>query len=341
MFHLQLSLSFGGYYTSSKKYAEAAVFAEKNGLYSIWNTDVQMIDRDVYQNLAASALSTSRIKIGPAITNPLTRHPTVTASAIMTLNEISSGRAILGIGPGDGSVRRIGFNPATIEKLESTISDLRKLLAGEPVEFAKGVSSSMRWRTTGKIPIFVPATGSKMLELAGRAADGVIMNVGTSPNAVKDAIQKIRAGLSQRSDHPQFTVACFNYFSVAEDREEAINAAKPYVVWYWRNAVRLFALAGISMENFKSQLTPSQKNYLATDFIHADNWKESVEKSSFVTDEMVKNFAIAGTPEDVIRQIKEMENLGVKMYIARHTGDEADWKQFMKIYCERVAPAFV
>lgn len=336
---MQLSLSFGGYYTSAKKYAEAAVFAEKSGLYSIWNTDVQMIDRDAYQCLAASALSTSRIKVGPAITNPLTRHLTVTASAIMTLNEISNGRAILGIGPGDGSVRRIGLNPATTHKLESTISDLKRLLAGEPVEFAKGVSNAMRWKS-GNIPIFVPATGPKMLELAGRVADGVIMNVGTSPNAVKDAIQKIRLGQSQRGGNPKYTIACFNYFSIAEDRDDAIKAAKPYVVWYWRNAVRLFQLSGISMQNFKNQLTPSQRDYLETDFIHANDWKESVEKSSFVTDEMVKNFTIAGTPEDVIKQIKDMEKLGVNMYIARHTGDEEDWKQFLKIYCERVAPAF-
>ena len=336
---MQLSLSFGGYYTSAKKYAEAATFAEKSGLYSIWNTDVQMIDRDVYQCLAASALSTSRIKIGPAITNPLTRHITVTASAIMTLNEISNGRAILGIGPGDGSVRRIGLNPATTYKLESTIINLRKLLSGEPVEFEKGISNSMRWKS-GNIPIFVPATGPKMLELAGRVADGVIMNVGTSPTAVKDAIEKIKSGQSQRNGHSKFTIACFNYFSIAEDREDAIRAAKPYVVWYWRNAARLFALAGISMQSFKNQLTPSQRNYLETDFIHASDWKESVEKSSFVTDEMVKNFTITGTPEDVIKQIKDMEKIGVNMYIARHTGDEPDWKAFMKIYCERVAPAF-
>jgi 5,10-methylenetetrahydromethanopterin reductase len=340
---LQLSLSFGGYYTEAKKYAQAAVFAEEHGLYSIWNTDVQMIDRDVYQCLAASALSTSRIKLGPAITNPLTRHPTVTASAIMTLNEISGGRAVLGIGPGDGSVRRIGLNPASTERLESTISDLKKLMSGEAVDYGKGTSSSMRW-SCGKIPIFVPATGPKMLELAGRVADGVIMNVGTSSNAVTDAIRRIGIGISQRKNNdrpPKFTIACFNYFSISENREEAIKAAKPYVVWYWRNAARLFLLAGISIERFRNQLTPTQKNYLETDFIHTENWNESVEKSSFVTDEMVKNFTIAGTPEDVIKQIKGMERLGVDMYIARHTGDEADWKRFMKIYCENVAPEFV
>lgn len=336
---MQLSLSFGGYYTSARNYAEAAVLAEKNGLYSIWNTDVQMIDRDVYQCLAASALRTSKIKVGPLITNPLTRHSTVTASAIMTLNEISGGRAILGIGPGDGSVRRIGLKPATTEKLESTIKDLRKLLSGQSVAFAGDSTNSMRW-TSGNIPIFVPATGQKMLELAGRVADGAVLNVGTNAKSIGDAVERIHEGLSQRPVKSQFTVACFNYISVMEDRNEAIKAAKPYVVWYLRNALRLFELAGISVEEFRSHLTASEKNYLETDFIHANDWATSVEKSSFITDEMVKNFTIAGSPEDAIKQIRGLEQYGVNMYIARHTGDEGDWKKFLKIYCESVGPAF-
>ena len=218
---------------------------------------VQMIDRDVYQCLAVSALNTTKIKLGPAITNPLTRHPTVTASAIMTLNEISNGRAMLGIGPGDGSVRRIGLKPATTEKLESTVKDLRKLLSGQPVAFTSDSTNSMRW-TSGNIPIFIPATGPKMLELSGRVADGVILNVGTNPRSIEDAVKRIHTGMAQRSEKSQFTIACFNYISIMEDRNEAIKAAKPYVVWYWRNAIRLFELAGISMDEFRSHLTPTQ-----------------------------------------------------------------------------------
>ena len=336
---MKLSLSFGGYYTTARKYGEAAAFAERSGLHSIWNTDVQMIDRDVYECLAVAALKTEKIKLGPAITNPLTRHPTVTASAIMTLNEISNGRATLGIGPGDGSVRRIGIRPSSVEKLESTIVTIRKLLASEKVQFDGESSSSMRW-TSGPIPIFVPATGPKMLELAGRAADGVILNVGINDNAIRDAIKRIRIGNSDRREASEFTIACFNYVSVKENRQEAIKAAKPYVIWYWRNAARLFSLAGISVDQFREQLTPSQRDYLETDFIHADNWSESVEKSSFVTDEMVGNFTIAGTPEDVVRQIREKERLGVNMQIARHTGDEVDWQNFLKTYCENVVPHF-
>jgi 5,10-methylenetetrahydromethanopterin reductase len=335
---LKLSLSFGGYYTSARKYGEAAAFAEKSGLYSIWNTDVQTIDRDVYQCLAIAAMKTERIRLGPAITNPLTRHPTVTASAIMTLNEISNGRALLGIGPGDGSVRRIGLNPSTVEKLDSTITLLRKLVAQEKVQFTSEASSAMRW-SSGPIPIYVPATGPRMLELAGRAADGVILNVGSNDNAIKDAIARVQTGLLEQKIALPFNIACFNYVSISENKQEAVKAAKPYVIWYWRNARRLFALANISAEQFRNQLTSSQRDYLETDFIHADNWRETMEKSSFVSDEMVRNFTIAGTPEDVVQQLRDKERLGINMFIARHTGDERDWWNFLKLYCENVAPS--
>jgi 5,10-methylenetetrahydromethanopterin reductase len=333
-------LSFGGYYTTARKYGEVAAFAEQNGLYSIWNTDVQMIDRDVYECLAVSAMKTERIKLGPAITNPLTRHATVTASAIMTLNEISGGRAILGIGPGDGSVRRIGLKPSSVKRLESTIITLRKLLAGEKLVFGDVSDSSMRW-TADRIPIAVSATGPNMLRLAGHVSDCVILNVGINDNAIRDGIKRIYEGVSERKEKPQeFSVACFTYFSIGENRQEAINAARPYVIWYIRNAVRLFALAGISIEQFTNQLSSSQRDYLETDFIHADSWSESMERSSFVTDEMVRNFTTAGTPEDAVRLIKDKERLGVEMCIARHTGDEKDWLNFLKLYCESVVPAF-
>jgi 5,10-methylenetetrahydromethanopterin reductase len=337
---MRLSLSFGGYYTTARKYAEAAAFAEQNGLYSIWNTDVQMIDRDVYECLAISAMKTEKIKLGPAITNPLTRHATVTASAIMTLNEISGGRAILGLGPGDGSVRRIGLKPSSVEKLESTIFNLRKLFEGEKLTFGDGSTSSMGW-TANHIPIFVSATGPNMLRLAGRVSDGVILNVGTNENAIREAVTRINAGVSEREGKRQaISIACFTYFSVRENRQEAIDAARPYVIWYLRNAARLFALAGLSIEQFRNQLTSSQKNYLETDFIHAKSWSESMERSSFVTDELVRNFTTAGTPEDAVKQIRDKERLGVDMCIARHTGDEKDWLNFLKLYCESVAPSF-
>jgi 5,10-methylenetetrahydromethanopterin reductase len=333
---MRLSLSFGGYYAPARNYVDAAVQCEKAGLDSIWMTDVQTIDRDVYERLALCAVKTSKIRLGPAITNPLTRHPTITAAAIMTLDEISGGRANLGLGPGDGSVRRIGLKPATTAQLEAEIDVLRNLFAGNSADLGKGNTTSIRWKA-GDIPIYMPATGPKMLELAGRVADGVIINVGTNANSVAHALERVRLGRA-RSTRRKFTTGAFCYFSIAENREEAINAARPYVVWFLRNATHLFGLSGLT--KFKEQVDAAQGDYMRTDFIHAETWAESVEKASFVTDEAVRNFAIAGTPEDVVKQLKEKEKMGIDLFIARHTGEEDEWKRFLATYCESVVPSF-
>jgi 5,10-methylenetetrahydromethanopterin reductase len=204
------------------------------------------------------------------------------------------------------------------------------------VEIEKGESISMRWKA-GDIPIYIPATGPKMLELAGRVADSVIINVGVNRNSFQDALDRVQVGRA-KSTRPKFTKAAFSYFSIAENRQDAIDAGRPYVVWFLRNAARLFELSGLS--GFRQQVEAALGDYMQTDFIHAHTWAESVEKSSFVTDEAVKSFVIAGTPEDAIMQLKEKERMGIDLYIARHTGEEDEWQRFLSLYCEQVAPAF-
>ncbi len=336
---LRLAVSFGGYYTSATEYVRAAKYCENQGLDSIWFADSQMINRDIYECMALCAAGTAEVRLGSAVTNPITRDISVTASAISTLNEISNGRAILGIGPGDSSVRRIGRSPATVKQLESEIAKVRKLCNGEPISSPDGEMISMRW-SSGKIPIFVSGTGKKMLELAGRIGDGVIINVGTSEESLKNAVEQVQLGMSGRDVSRQFTFADLSFLSISENRKEAINAARPYVVWYWKNAPRLFELAGIKAENLDKGLKQVEQSYVEHDHIHTGDWSEAISRSSFITDEMVDRFTISGTPEDCVRKLKEKEKLGVELFIARHTGGEKDWLEFLSSYCENVLPNF-
>ena len=320
-----------------KKYVEAAKYCESHRLESVWFADSQMIHRDVYICMALCADHTSNIKLGTAVTNPVTRDITVTGGAVCTLNEISNGRAILGIGPGDSSVRRIGRSPATVSKLEANVLELRKICGGEPLSYPNGETIAMRW-ASGKVPIYISATGKRMLELAGRIGDGVIINVGTSEASLRDAVQQVEHGLSARNQSSSFTVADLSFVSIAESRHEAMNAARPYVVWYWKNAPRLFELAGIQTGSFARELERATESYVEHDHIHNSDWPEALSRSSFVTDEMVKRFTISGTPEDCVRMLKEKERLGVQLFIARHTGNEREWQEFLASYCQDVVP---
>ncbi len=336
---MQLATSLGGYYTTAERYVEAAKYCEAHSIHSIWLADSQIIHRDAYECLALCASGTKRMKLATGVTNAVTRDATVTASAISTLNEISRGRAILGIGPGDSSVRRIGRSPANLSMFESSVESIRKLCAGETI-LLSNQAVSMRW-SSGPVPIFISATGEKMLDLSGRIGDGVIINVGTGRKALQNAAERVRAGLAKNERSANFVFADLSFINISEDRQEAISSAKPYVMWYWKNAPRLFEINGISTKSLMQFSDSLKERYVEHDHIHTDDWSAALSKSESVTDEMVENFAIAGTPEDCIRKLKEKERDGIGLFIARHTGEQKEWENFLRLYCESVVPALL
>lgn len=334
---MHLALSLGGYYTSVSRYVEAAEYSESHGIHSLWLADSQMIHRDVYECLAVCASRTKRIKLGTAVTNPITRDITTTACAISTLDEISGGRAVLGIGPGDSSVRRIGRSPSTVSQLETSVSNIRRICKGEELEFPNGEKVSMRW-SKRSIPIYVSATGPRMLELAGRVGDGTIVNVGTAEATMRKAISNVKSGLEKRRESSEFRIADLSFVSLSEDRHAAIESARPYVVWYWKNARHLFQENNIETRDLERFDVESK--YVEHDHIHTDNWSSASDRSKFITDEMVEKFTIAGTPEDCLRKLKDKERSGVDVFIARHTSDENEWRNFLEMYCNSVVPGF-
>jgi 5,10-methylenetetrahydromethanopterin reductase len=323
------------------KYVDACRYAEMQNVHSVWLPDSQLIHRDVYICLSLCARETTRIRLATGVTNPVTRDVSVTAGAISTLNEISGGRAILGIGSGDSSVRRMGLSREKISYFESYVTTLRRLCRGDPIELSNGEKASMRW-PSAKIPIFVSATGPKMLELAGRMGDGAIINVGCADKSLAEAMDAVSRGRShsEANHRSQLSIADFSFINIAEDRHSAVEAAKPYVIWFLKNSPRLFKLNGISTRDLESYLDRLSGGFVERDFIHSDDRSPDSDYRSLVTEEMVNSFAIAGTPEDCVRKMREIEKKGVDLFIARHTGDEEDWKTFLRLFCESVVPNF-
>ena len=175
------------------KMIHLAKLSEELGFSHIWVGDSHLIWREAYVNMAAVALNTTRVKIGTGVTNPLTRHPSVVASAYATLEEYSPGRMIVGIGLGDSSVETMGMKPAKLSFFEKTMQQMRDLLAGNEVQLETGKIHLLQ-PCKGKIPIYIAASGPKMLELSGRIADGIIVLVGVADEYIAHAKDKIAAG---------------------------------------------------------------------------------------------------------------------------------------------------
>ena len=149
--------------------------------------------RDVYLTLALAAQRTRRIRLYPATSSPVVRHPLLLASLAHSLDEIAPGRICLTVAPGFLAVRSIGQPRASLATMREAVLDLRRLLAGEPVAFGS-TPSRLRNLSDRRIPVYLLAAGPRMVELAGEVADGALLLVGLHARAVAAARQHLEAG---------------------------------------------------------------------------------------------------------------------------------------------------
>jgi 5,10-methylenetetrahydromethanopterin reductase len=177
-----------------------ARLAEDVGFSLVGVADSQSVFRELYTTLALCAQATRRVRIGPSVTNPVTRHPAVAASGMATIEEIAPGRAFFGIGSGDSAILNLAERPATLADLRAYVEAVRALHArGEAVW--RGRTARLTWATRA-VPIYLSAEGPRTLELAGEIADGVIVNVGLEPSLVRDAVARVQAGARRAGRDP-------------------------------------------------------------------------------------------------------------------------------------------
>jgi 5,10-methylenetetrahydromethanopterin reductase len=273
------------------------------GFDHLWLTDSSLHARDCYSYLALAATRSERLLLGTAVTNPLTRHPGVTAVAIATLDQISGGRAILGIGAGDRPLLALGMKPSSLSSLEAAIGSIRTLLAGEEATADDPVynlrSAHLRFGGRRDLPVFISASGPKTLELAGRLADGVILLVGLFPEAIEWALSHVdRGAASAGRDRPH--IAVFAYGSVEEDRDRALAAARSIAAWFPKTAPHICRLAGLP----EHTLSAVQKAYSGGEF------QEAREAAELLPRSFVEKVALAGDESDAGERVRLVSQAG-------------------------------
>ena len=177
-----------------------ARLAEDVGFSLVGVADSQSVFRELYATMALCAQATRRVRIGPAVTNPVTRHPAVAASGIATIDEIAPGRAFFGIGSGDSAILTLAERPATLADMRAYVEAVRRLQAKGEAEW-RGRTARLTWAPRA-VPIYLSAEGPRTLELAGEIADGVIVNVGLEPALVRDAVAHVHAGARKAGRDP-------------------------------------------------------------------------------------------------------------------------------------------
>jgi 5,10-methylenetetrahydromethanopterin reductase len=195
---VKFSCAFGRH-ERLEEVVDLARTAEECGFDQMTIIDSQNLSRDVYVQLAVAALNTSRIRIGTGVTNPITRHPTVTANAIASINELSGGRAFLGLGGGISSVWTMGVKTQPLRDVREMVGFLRKYMSGEEAEY-KGTTAHSEW-VREAVPIYLGSGGPKSLFQAGQIADGVIAT-GVRPEMVKWRCDQIKRGAAEVGRDP-------------------------------------------------------------------------------------------------------------------------------------------
>ncbi len=286
------------------KLASYTKLAEDVGFDNVWITD-HYNNRDVYTTLAVLAMNTNTIKLGTGVTNPYTRNIAVTASSIAAINDISGGRAIMGIGPGDKAT----FDAMGIEWVKplltsrESVSALREFFAGKKVnqdgERVKIAGAKMAFKA-GNIPIYLGAQGPKMLELAGEVADGVLINA-SHPKDFEVAIKQISIGAKKAGRDPkEVDVGAYACFSIDKKEEKAIEAAKIVVA---------FIVAGSpDMVLERHGIPVSAKGDIGGAIAKGDFGSLM---GGMVTTDMVDAFSICGTPETCKQKVEDLMQIGV------------------------------
>lgn len=280
-----------------------AKLAEDAGFKNIWITD-HYNNRDVWSTLAVLSMMTNRIKLGTGVTNPYTRNVAITASSIASINELSGGRAILGIGPGDkATFDKMGIEwDKPLTRVKEAVLAIRALLAKEQVNQAGFKGAQMAFGA-GKIPIYIGAQGPKMLELAGGIADGVLINA-SHPDDFKFAVPMIREGARIAGRKPEDVQICaYASFSADKDQAKAVNASKIVVA---------FIVAGSPQNVLERHKIGMDEAKAISDALAKYDFKSAM---AAVTPKMTEAFSVSGTPQDCRARVDELIKTGVTQIV--------------------------
>jgi 5,10-methylenetetrahydromethanopterin reductase len=289
--------------------AAQARAAEAEGWDGLLVTDSQNIMSDPYVALGLAAQVTERLRLGTGVTNPVTRHPAVTAAAIATVHAESEGRAVLGIGRGDSALAHLGQSPASLRVLERYVTRVQGYLRGETVDL-DGYPSRLEWLARlglPKVPVNVTVTGPRGIALGARLAEWVTFTMGADPERLAGAIAAAHEARRQAGLDPA-TLSLGAYVPVAVHPDVAV--ARDLV----RGVVGIYAHFS-GMQGAPTQLLPAADRVvvegLSQEYELAQHGRGQARHTQHLDDAFVDRFAIVGPPDRCIERLQALAALGL------------------------------
>lgn len=305
--------------------------AEANGFTYGWLFDSHVLWREPYVLLTLMAQATTRMRLGTCVTNPATREPSVTASALAVLDELSGGRMDLGIGRGDSARRVLGKPPTSMKTLEEAIALIRDLVEGRSATF-EGTELVLPWTGKWKLPVWVAGYGPMALTMTGRVADGLILQL-ADPDLIRWFVSQLREA-EAAAGRPPGSVK--------------VQAAAPAHVGsreLGRERTRWFpALVGNHVVDLvnrypREQLPDALTGYVTSregyDYHHHAEVGSS--NAAFVGDEVTDRFCVLGPADEHVAKLRELAAAGIDQFnIYLMNGDE---EEQLEMYGREIIPA--
>jgi alkanesulfonate monooxygenase SsuD/methylene tetrahydromethanopterin reductase-like flavin-dependent oxidoreductase (luciferase family) len=314
----------------------------KLGICSLWGSDVEAFRAEIrlasdlgyavigvgdspagwhelYVSLTLAALEAPSATIAPLVTSPFLRHPLVTANALCSIDDLSGGRAAIGLATGGSTILAIGHMPATQVEIRAEMAALKALFAGEAVEWQGAPVKPLRFPRP--VPIYYSAFGPKALVLAGEQADGVILFAGAKHlDGLADRIATVRAAAMAAGRNPDdVDIWVMSYTSVKPTEDEAINDLKAFIAvnaMAFRTPETLAQVPG----QFRGKVQEFQQRYNASEHVVVGGANVALMDEMGLT-EFLKEFdTTAGPIEMVTDVLRQLEAMGVSTFIAALPG---------------------
>lgn len=322
-------------YSFPGKVAELAREAEQWGFAGLLIADSQNLTADIWVELALAGAATSRLRLGPGVTNPLTRHLAVTASAAATLQAETGGRSTLGFGQGDSALGQIGCSRLSVRNFEYALQTLQGFLRGEEVQLDRTIST-IRWLTTGeleKVPVHVAATGPRTIAAAARHAEGVDLTVGAAPERLSWGI-----GVARDAAPRDISLGAYVNIAVDPDRSRARELVRGRVATFARFSAEAPSAGGLSAAA-KQVVARAESGYR-----RERHGEAAASFAQELDDEFIDQFAVAAPAAEVRERLAGISALGIDRLIVTTGSLDADREavaQSNERFARDVLPALV
>jgi probable F420-dependent oxidoreductase len=296
---------------------ELTKLAEAAGFGYGWLWDNHVLWREAYPLLTLMAVNTTTMRLGACVTNPTTRDPSVTASVMATLQEISGGRMDLGMGRGDGAVRVLGLPPTKLATMEHAVSIIRDLAEGRSVDY-DGTELDLSWSGKWKLPVWIAGYGPMVLAMTGRVADGLILQIG-DPDLIRWMVEQMRTAASDAGRDPgsiKVQAAAPAYVGPVEEGRKRVR---------WFPAMVANHVVDLVNKYPRDELPDALTGYVhgreGYDYRHHAEVGSS--NAAYVGDEVVDRFTLLGEAEAHVERLLQLHDAGVDQFnLYLMSGDE-------------------